>query len=210
MGNNTYPKAMSQGEGPGCPCQEGARARALHAPEPALELIALASTLLSHGWNGPSLCRIRCIRHKAHQHGRCTAGSVGESQEAASGEVVFLLEKPPPCLLQPQADDTAPTCSTATFLHGLQLEPSSGWMAAVSINPEVRKAEKQFKNLCRKKPKPQNTHLLPHPAARRHQPQHNALQPHTNSCFPRKPETPLPALKRDPRVKTPPVSTVRA
>lgn len=62
MGNNTYPKVMSQGEGPGCPCQEGARARALQAPEPALELIALASTLLSHGWNGPSLCCNRCIQ----------------------------------------------------------------------------------------------------------------------------------------------------
>lgn len=34
-GNNTFPKVVSQSKGPGCPCQEGASARALHAPEPA-------------------------------------------------------------------------------------------------------------------------------------------------------------------------------
>lgn len=117
-------------------------------------------------------------QHQAHQHVRCTAGSMGESQETASAEVVFLLEKPPPpCLLQPQADDTAPTCSTATFLHGLQLEPSSGWTAAASINPEVRKAEKQFKNLCRKKNQNKTKTLTYSPT-----PQQGGTSPSTTLC----------------------------
>lgn len=43
---------------------------------------------------------------------------------------------------------------------------------------------------------------LPHPTAQRDQPQHT-LQPYGNYCCPHKPETPLSAPKRDPRVKKP-------
>lgn len=100
-----------------------------------------------------ALLQLMCAaqQHKAHRHTRCTTRSMGESQETASAEGFFLLEEPLLCLLQPQAGDTAWSCGTATFTRGLQLEPSSGWMAAASINPGVRKAEQQFKNLRKKK-----------------------------------------------------------
>lgn len=150
-------------------------------------------------------------QHKAHQHIRCTAGPMGESQETASAEVVFLLEEPPPCLLQPQADDTAPPCSTATFLHGLQLEPSSGWTAAVSINPEVRKAEKQFKNLRgRKKKKKKKLTFSPTP-------QQGGTSPSTTLCSHTETLASHASLRHPyqhsrgiPGLKNPPVCTVRA
>jgi len=105
-------------------------------------------------------------QHKARQHARCTS-SMRESRETASAEVFFLLEKPPPCLLQPQAGATAWSCGTASFTHGLQLEPSLGWTAAVPINPGVRKARKQFKSQHKTK---KIAHPLPRPTARRNQP----------------------------------------
>lgn len=37
MGNNMFPKVVSQRESPGCPWWDGANTRALYAPEPALQ-----------------------------------------------------------------------------------------------------------------------------------------------------------------------------
>lgn len=37
MGNNMFPKVVSQRESPGCPWWDGANTRALYAPEPVLE-----------------------------------------------------------------------------------------------------------------------------------------------------------------------------
>lgn len=79
----------------------------------------------------------------------------------------------------------------------------------MSINPGVRKAEQQSKNQCKKKLviiiiKKIIAHPLPHRTAKRDQPQHYGMMfcSHTETIASH--EIPLSALKRGPRVKTPP------
>lgn len=159
-GNDTFPKVVSQSEGPGCPCQEGARA--LPAPEPAPESLHLPLPCSATAGAAPrfaatdmrSLTAQSAPAHSLHHQ---VHGGVWQT---ASAEVFFLLEEPPPCLLQPQAGDTAPSCGSATFTHGLQ-------------RPSTQEREKQSSSLkiCARKL------LAPSPT-----PQQGGTSPSTTLC----------------------------